>query len=117
MTTKRNIVKIEDKKTIKELDSLCNSYLQLKQNIELLTNQLDTIKDDIKNRLPESVNYYTAKHKIVISITEDKTIFEYDIDAILKIHPELKENIAFGSFRIKKGSKSLRNVERLKKQI
>ena len=98
-----------------QLDVLCDEYISLKQKIDELSHDFDVIKENIKSKLNQDADYITTKFKIVVSISEEKTEFKYDMDKILEAYPEIAENKAFGSFKTKASIKRLSSVDELKK--
>lgn len=98
-----------------QLDVLCDEYISLQQKIDELTHDFDIIKEKIKKDLNEDADYITSKFKIVMSITEAKTEFKYDMEKILKVYPEIKDNQVFGNYKTKASVKRLSSVEELKK--
>ena len=110
----RNFIVISNEDQNNFLNDLCSNYIRVKQNLDFTTKELNLTKDAIKHGLDENVDYITSKYRIVISITPSKTEFKYDIDKILALHPELKENEAFGHYETKSPVKAIKDIKELK---
>ena len=117
MNTKKVRTRIElnktDKKQCGQLDLLCQAYREADELQKKYKAQVETVKENIKSRLDLDADYITTQYKIVISITPPKTEFKYDIEKILKVYPELRENVAFGKFETKDEVKTLKRIDKL----
>ena len=115
MAKLRNRIELNktNKQLCGQLDILCDEYKDLETKADKINHEFDTIKNLIKSKLNENADFLTTKFKIVMSITEAKTEFKYDIEKILKKYPEIKENEEFGSFKEKAEVKRLSGIDRL----
>lgn len=111
----RNEIRLNEtnKKDCGVVNSLCEEYKDLKNQIDELTKDFELVKSKLKERFKVDADILTNEYKIVMSIQPSKEEFKYNMDKVLKAYPEIENNPAFGEVKTKAEVQTLKSVEKL----